>query len=944
MAKTIGSNNYTTGYTLTSALASPLTIAAGVTVANPTGPGIYSALSSYVSIANSGIVTAGAYGIDLAAGGGIANLGTALIAGGGGILTNGNLTLYNAAHATIYGQNYGVGVLNGSGTVDNFGTIQGAGGGGLYLALGGTVTNQSHATIEAAGYGVRAPGGVATVTNAGSISSSQEAGIVLQAGGSVNNSGIVAGYKYGVRSIGAGNVYNDGFIISTRTGYGDGVLLQDGGSLGNTGTILSNFYGASVLMAIGTVVNEGTIESAQAAGIYLQDGGSVNNDGIVEGYKYGIRSIDAADVYNGGFIASTRPSGGAGALLQGGGSLGNTGTILSNFYGVFVASAIGTVVNSGTIEGSQGGGIYLLAGGSVNNGGIVAGYRYGIRSIGAANVYNDGFVASTRAGSGFGLVLQGGGSLGNTGTILSDFYGAFVTGAVSTVVNSGTIASYLTGDGAGLAVLDGGYVTNQAGGAIDGKWIGFQVGSFGNRTVEYPAVTLTNFGSIAAADGAGDGAAVWLHGPGVVINEANANIETAINGTISGGLLNGLANGGFGVVAYYQTTLVNYGTIGGTSFAFDAANAGVAVANLIEIAPGSTFESIVDATNVTASSAPLATLDLLSAASAGTVSGFGSQYLGFKTVTLANGADWSLGGTVAAGITLDFAANGTGSLTLVDAGSMQGTIVGFSPHETLALAGVIASGISLSSSNVLTIDGAGVTLAFDPSQNFSATPFQDRVSGGETFLTLECFAAGTRLATEHGSIAVEDLTEGAHVLTAGGETRPIVWIGHRTVDCAAHPNPAAVWPVRVRADAFGPGQPMRDLWLSPDHAVFFDDVLIPVRCLIDGDAIAQERVDAVTYYHVELPGHDVVLAEGLPVESYLETGGRANFANSGGAVQLFPDFGAARPFTGVVGWVWETAAYAPLVVIGPAVERARRVLAMRRRRPARRARARVEAA
>lgn len=45
--------------------------------------------------------------------------------------------------------------------------------------------------------------------------------------------------------------------------------------------------------------------------------------------------------------------------------------------------------------------------------------------------------------------------------------------------------------------------------------------------------------------------------------------------------------------------------------------------------------------------------------------------------------------------------------------------------------------------------------------------------------------------------------------------------------------------------------------------------------------IRQIRVEAVASYHVELARHDILLAEGLPVESYLETGGRAAFANAG---------------------------------------------------------------
>jgi hypothetical protein len=100
-------------------------------------------------------------------------------------------------------------------------------------------------------------------------------------------------------------------------------------------------------------------------------------------------------------------------------------------------------------------------------------------------------------------------------------------------------------------------------------------------------------------------------------------------------------------------------------------------------------------------------------------------------------------------------------------------------------------------------------------------------------------------------------------------------------------------PVRVRAGAFGAALPLRDLVLSPDHAVLVDGALVPIRHLINGVSIAQERWASVTYWHVELDRHDVVLAEGLACESYLDTGNRAAFANADGPVALHADF--SRP-------------------------------------------------
>ena len=81
---------------------------------------------------------------------------------------------------------------------------------------------------------------------------------------------------------------------------------------------------------------------------------------------------------------------------------------------------------------------------------------------------------------------------------------------------------------------------------------------------------------------------------------------------------------------------------------------------------------------------------------------------------------------------------------------------------------------------------------------------------------------------------------------AGRGAAPIIWIGRREVDCTRHPKPRKVWPVRVAAGAFGPGRPHTDLFLSPDHAVYVNEVLIPIRHLINGSTIAQVPVDRVT--------------------------------------------------------------------------------------------------
>jgi hypothetical protein len=190
---------------------------------------------------------------------------------------------------------------------------------------------------------------------------------------------------------------------------------------------------------------------------------------------------------------------------------------------------------------------------------------------------------------------------------------------------------------------------------------------------------------------------------------------------------------------------------------------------------------------------------------------------------------------------------------------------------------------------------------------------QFTIVNGDTIVnSAPCYAAGTRILAKRGEVAVEELRVGDLVATRSGIGTPfkaITWIGWRDIDLTSHPQADLVRPVRIRANALADGLPRRDLVVSPDHALFIDGVLISAGKLVNGVSIVQELdARAVRYFHVELENHDILLAEGVPAESYLDTGNRTQFANGSAVVTLHPNFAPKR---------MQTDACMPFVENGP---------------------------
>ena len=149
-----------------------------------------------------------------------------------------------------------------------------------------------------------------------------------------------------------------------------------------------------------------------------------------------------------------------------------------------------------------------------------------------------------------------------------------------------------------------------------------------------------------------------------------------------------------------------------------------------------------------------------------------------------------------------------------------------------------------------------------------------------------CFAAGTRIRTAAGEVAVEDLEVGDTVDTRDSGVQPIRWIGRRSLSAADLADNPKLRPIRIRAGALGPGQPARDLVVSPQHRILVrssiaqrmfgtPEVLVAARqlCQIDGIDIANDLTE-VTYVHLLFDAHEILFSNGAETES-LYTGPEA---------------------------------------------------------------------
>ncbi|MBE0413310.1 Hint domain-containing protein [Yoonia sp.] len=173
-----------------------------------------------------------------------------------------------------------------------------------------------------------------------------------------------------------------------------------------------------------------------------------------------------------------------------------------------------------------------------------------------------------------------------------------------------------------------------------------------------------------------------------------------------------------------------------------------------------------------------------------------------------------------------------------------------------------------------------------------------------------CFVSGTMIETPCGPVMVDDLRQGDLVMTVDDGPQPLVWVTSST-----HTWPGSdekFKPVQIKAGAFGDGLPVCDLMVSPQHhflmrspdcqALFGQpEVIAPAKGLTGLTGVRHmQGKKTVTYHHMLLAQHALLLAGGVQSESFYPGLTAISMLNNAQRDALFALFPALRenPETG----------------------------------------------
>ena len=465
------------------------------------------------------------------------------------------------------------------------------------------------------------------------------------------------------------------------------------------------------------------------------------------------------------------------------------------------------------------------------------------------------------------------------------------------------------------ALLEGGEqdVYGSAGGSIiDNGGAEYVYGIDSGATIDSGGYQKIEIGGSALGVNVGDGVEdVFGTASGTVIAD---NGTEYLYGTDTGTVAE---VNGYEVVAYGGTA---FDTVlsGGEQDVYGAAS-GVTIDN-------GGFEYLIGFTYAGGTASGTATGVVISSGGAMALAGGGDS----GTIIESGGTEFVNSGGVASDVqidggTLDVQSGGvvSGTITFTGAGgTLQidgpnalgdlipgATIYGLSAGDVIDLTGIAydpsnsVGVISADGQNGLQIDEGGTTydLTLDPGASFSGFYFHLNADGAGTGTavtedTTPCYCRGTLIATRRGQKPVEMLKIGDRVMTMSGVARSIRWIGRRSYGGRFIIGRADILPVCIKAGALADGVPRRDLWISPNHAMYLDGLLIEAKDLVNGESIVQAaHAEQVDYFHIELATHDVIIAEGALSETFVDDDNRGLFHNAQEHRTLYPDSARAAP-------------------------------------------------
>jgi hypothetical protein len=531
--------------------------------------------------------------------------------------------------------------------------------------------------------------------------------------------------------------------------------------------------------------------------------------------------------------------------------------------------------------------------GGVNDSGTGAGGIGVDLSSGIVTNNNKIFGGSGYNGSDGGVGVSMSGTLTNSGTIIQggNAYNGGGTGGVGVMFSDGTLTNDATDkiSGGSIGYGDRGAATGNGGDGID-------LGT---------SATVKNYGEISGGGGPqlGEGAThPDFGGDGIQASSATDIITNYAGGQITGG--NGYTTAGAGIVASSGASVTNKASAkiyGGTADGSGTSGVGVEISggsltNDGTIGGGRAAHVGVGGAGVTmASGAKVYDNSKIYGAY-----GFGGNGVGVDL----NGGTLYVAGEVSGG----GSGIGIGDAVVFGSGQAQmnvelgdkfyGDIGGFNSNSSVYIAGLNKSQVladfngTYATTHTLTL-GTHDVLQFDGS--FAGESFVLTNDGTGTLLTCTCYRRGTRILTERGEVAIESLRIGDQVTTLSGASRPILWIGRRSYSGDLVWGNREVLPILIRQGAIAKNVPTRDLWVSPEHAMYIDGMLIPAALLVNGVSIVQEeRVDEVTYFHLEFNSHEVIVAEGALSESFVDDESRQLFDNVSEYHELYPQ-SASQP-------------------------------------------------